>query len=111
MRRSTGDGPAFPTTRCRGDTPVDRHFLQLQANDQIVGGECHRVDCWAIPSPDHSFRRRQIVRSEPEPLVPRAVHQGVDDVLEHHPARDPPTVTTQRMIWVELRRFTTAVLA
>jgi len=39
------------------------------------------------------------------------VHQGVDDVLEHHPVRDASTVTTQWMIRVELRRLPTAALA
>jgi hypothetical protein len=30
------------------------------------------------------------------------VDQSVDEMFEHHPVRDPPSVTTQRMIRVEL---------
>jgi hypothetical protein len=38
------------------------------------------------------------------------VHQGVDDVVEHHPIRNPPAMAAQRMIRVELRWLPSAMV-
>jgi hypothetical protein len=50
------------------------------------------------PTADGAIR----ARLRGDPLVPRSVHQSLDDVLEHHPIRDPTPMTAQRMRGIEL---------
>ena len=52
-----------------------------------------------------------MVRSEQpgrgDPLIPAAMHQRGDDVLEHDPVRDPPAMAAQRVRRVKLRAVVT----
>jgi uncharacterized membrane protein YhhN len=54
LRRSAGEGPALPRCRGLGYASIDRDVLQVQADDQVVGGQRDRVDALS----DTSFRPR-----------------------------------------------------